>query len=163
MNSIITLQIVRGAIIAALYAGLTILLQPLSYGPMQFRVSEALTILPLFFIEAIPGLTVGCFIANAYMFGPIDMVIGSLATLLAAILTRYSRKIWLGVIPPIVINAFVIPLILLMVGENIGYWFTVLTILAGQAGAIIGIGVPLYYSLKPLVKKGILRTIDKIK
>lgn len=154
----LTLQIVRGAIIAALYAGLTILLQPISYGPLQFRVSEALTILPLFFIEAIPGLTVGCFIANAYMYGPIDMVLGSIATLLAAIITRYSKKIWFGIIPPIVINAFVIPMILLMVGENIGYWFTVLTVFLGQAGAIIGIGIPLYYALKPLIKRGILRT-----
>ena len=158
----LTIQIVRGAIIAALYAGLTILLQPISYGPLQFRVSEALTILPLFFVEAIPGLTVGCFLANAYMYGPIDMIFGSLATLVAAILTRYSRKIWLGIIPPIVINAFSIPLILLWIGEKIGYWFTVVTVFAGQAGAIIGVGVPLYFALRPLVKKGILKTPDSL-
>ncbi|HEY8443191.1 MAG TPA: QueT transporter family protein [Clostridia bacterium] len=160
MKRQITLKIVRGAIIAALYAGLTILLQPISYGPVQFRVSEALTILPLFFVEAIPGLTVGCFIANAYMYGPIDMILGSLATLTAAILTRYSKKIWLGVIPPIVINAFAVPAILLLVGEKITYWFSVLTVMGGQAGAIIGIGVPLYFALKPLVKRGILRVSD---
>ena len=153
-------MIVRGAIIAALYASLTILLQPLSYGPLQFRVSEALTILPLFFIEAVPGLAIGCFVANAYMYGPIDMILGSLATLLAAILTRIFKKVWLGGIPPIVINAFVIPLILLMVGEKIGYWFTVLTVLIGQTGAIIGIGVPLYYALRPLIKRGFLKASD---
>ncbi|HEY8419685.1 MAG TPA: QueT transporter family protein [Clostridia bacterium] len=160
MKNLITLRIVRGAIIAALYAGLTILLQPISYGPVQFRVAEALTILPLFFVEAIPGLTIGCFLANAYMFGPIDMIFGSLATLIAAILTRYSKKLWLGVIPPIVINAFVVPAILLWVGEKIAYWFSVLTVMAGQAGAIIGIGAPLYYALKPLINKGVLRTSD---
>ncbi|HEY8390647.1 MAG TPA: QueT transporter family protein [Clostridia bacterium] len=156
-KSLLTLQIVRGAIIAALYAGLTILLQPISYGPLQFRVSEALTILPLFFVEAIPGLTIGCFIANAYMYGPIDMIFGSLATLIASILTRYSRKIWLGIIPPIVINALVIPLVFIMVGEDVVYWFSVLTMFIGQTGAIIGLGVPLYYALKPLIKKGVLK------
>ncbi|NLC17101.1 MAG: QueT transporter family protein [Clostridiales bacterium] len=158
MKKIVTIQIVRGAIIAALYAGLTILLQPISYGPIQFRVSEALTILPLFFVEAIPGLAVGCFLANAYMYGPIDMILGSLATLVAAILTRYSKKIWLGVVPPVVINAFTVPIILLLVGEEIGYWLCVATVLAGQAGAVIGIGVPLYFALRPLVKRGILKT-----
>jgi uncharacterized membrane protein len=160
MKKQITLKIVRGAIIAALYAGLTILLQPISYGPVQFRVAEALTVLPLFFIEAVPGLTVGCFLANAYMFGPIDMIFGSLATLTAAILTRLSKKIWLGVIPPIVINAFVVPAVLLWVGEEIAYWFSVLTVMAGQAGAVIGIGAPLYFALKPLIKKGVLSVSD---
>ena len=56
--------IVRSSVIAALYAALTLVLAPVAYGPVQFRVSEALTILPLFFPEAIPGLFVGCFIAN---------------------------------------------------------------------------------------------------
>lgn len=160
MKKDITLKIARGAIIAALYAGLTILLEPISYGPLQFRVAEALTILPLFFVEAIPGLTIGCFLANAYMYGPVDMILGSLATLVAAVLTRYSKKIWLGVIPPIVINAFVVPLILLLVGEEVAYWFTVLTVMAGQAGAVIGIGLPLYFALKPLVKRGVLKSSD---
>ena len=83
--------IVRSSVIAALYAALTLVLALVAYGPVQFRVSEALTILPLFFPEAIPGLFVGCFIANIPS-GLWDMVIGSAATLIAAVATRFSKK-----------------------------------------------------------------------
>lgn len=57
-------RLTRIAVIAALYAALTLTLPVLSYGPVQCRLSEALTVLPLFCVEAIPGLTVGCFLAN---------------------------------------------------------------------------------------------------
>ena len=76
--------LVRSAVIAALYAALTFAVAPIAYTPIQFRVSEALTILPLFFPEAIPGLTIGCFLANIPS-GPWDMFIGAGATLIAAI------------------------------------------------------------------------------
>lgn len=152
-----TLMLVRGAIIAALYASLTIALQPFSYGPVQFRVSEALTILPLYFVEAIPGLAIGCLLANIFGgFGIYDIVFGTLATLAAAILTRKLKKIYLGIIPPIVINAFVVPIIFLISGDT-AYWLNVATVGAGQAGAIAIIGIPLYYALRPLVKRGVLQ------
>ena len=102
--------LVRSAVIAALYAALTFAVASIAYTPIQFRVSEALTILPLFFPEAIPGLTIGCFLANIPS-GPWDMFIGAGATLIAAILTRLSRKIWTGVIPPVLANAFLVPVI----------------------------------------------------
>lgn len=74
------------AIIAALYAALTMLLAPISYGAIQCRVSEAFTLLPMLLPEAIPGLFLGCLISN--LFSPVvtiwDIVFGSLATLLAA-------------------------------------------------------------------------------
>ena len=76
--------LIQAAVIAAVYATLTIILMPFSYGVMQVRVSEALTILPFFTPAAIPGLFVGCIISN--MVGPyglMDMVIGSGATLIA--------------------------------------------------------------------------------
>lgn len=155
-TSMTTLRIVRCAVIAALYSTLTIILKPISYGPIQFRISEALTILPLFFPEAIIGLSLGCFISNAFMYGPIDMVFGTLATLIAAILTRLSKKIWIGIFPPIIINAFAVPAILIFVGEKIGYWFTAATVLGGQAAVIISLGIPLYFALLPLAKKGVI-------
>ena len=73
--------------IAALYAALTITLAPISYGPIQFRVSEALTLLPWYRAEAVPGLFVGCLVANFFGgYGLVDMICGSMATLIAALL-----------------------------------------------------------------------------
>ncbi len=142
--------LVRSAVIAALYAALTLVIAPLAYGPIQFRVSEALTILPLFFPEAIPGLTIGCFLANIPS-GPWDMFIGAGATLIAAVLTRLSRKIWLGVIPPVIANAFLVPVIFLTNPEITDpYWLSVLTVGGGELLSVVVLGIPLYFALKKL-------------
>ena len=101
INSTKTEKISRGALIGALYAVLTIGLAPISYGPVQFRVSEALTLLPFYLPEAIPGLFAGCVFANFFGgFGLPDMVFGSLATLIAAILSRKSGNIYLAALWP---------------------------------------------------------------
>lgn len=140
--------IVRSSVIAALYAALTLVLAPVAYGPVQFRVSEALTILPLFFPEAIPGLFVGCFIANI-LSGLWDMVIGSAATLIAAVATRFPKKIGFGIIPPVVANAFLVPVIFLTMPEiTEPYWFNVLTVGAGELLSVAALGIPLYYAVK---------------
>ena len=94
----------QGAIIAAMYAALTILFAPISYGAVQVRISEAFTILPLFTPAAIPGLFIGCLLANI-LGGAIvwDIIFGSLATLIGAALgylLRFNR--WLVPIPTIV-------------------------------------------------------------
>jgi len=110
-----TAFLTKAAMIAAAYAALTLILAPISYGQIQFRVSEALTVLPFFMPEAIPGLFIGCIIAN--LFTPnimiIDVVFGSLATLAAAICTALFAKLgkkgkWLAPLPPVVFNAFII-------------------------------------------------------
>ena len=80
------------AVIAALYAALTLLLAPISYGPIQLRLSEALTLLPMLLPQAVPGLFVGCLIANLYTGMLTDIIFGSLATLVAAIGTYLLRK-----------------------------------------------------------------------
>ena len=108
--------IVTGAIIAATYAGLTYLSNffGLAYGPIQLRISEVLTILPLFTPAAIPGLTIGCFIANIGSFNVADLLFGTSATLCAAWLTYILRdKTVKGLpifafLPPVIINALVI-------------------------------------------------------
>lgn len=83
----------RGAIIAALYAAITLLLAPISYGEVQVRISEALTLLPILLPEAVPALAIGCLLSNilggAMIF---DVIFGTLATLLAAVCTRLLRK-----------------------------------------------------------------------
>ncbi len=110
--------IVTGALIAAAYAGLTYLsnIFGLAYGPIQLRLSEVLTILPVFTPAAIPGLTIGCFIANIGSFNAADLIFGTFATLIAAILTYFLRDIkikevpFLAFLPPVVVNAVIIGL-----------------------------------------------------
>lgn len=153
MKKITTLQIARAAIIAALYATLTLVLQPISYGAIQCRIAECLTILPLFFAEAIPGLAIGCLISNLFGLGVYDIVFGTFATLLAAFLTYTVKKIQWGVLPPILINALVIPIVILLSGAEDAYWFLFLTVGAGQAVAIIALGIPLYFGIKKLQPK----------
>ena len=82
-----------GAAIAAVYAVLTYLLAPISYGAVQFRVAEAMTLLPILMPEAIPGLFVGCLLANLLGgAGPLDVIFGSLTTLVAAVMTYFLKK-----------------------------------------------------------------------
>ena len=88
-----TNALARGAIIAALYATLTLLLAPISYGEIQIRLAEALTLLPILLPEAVPALAVGCLLANVLSGCTVfDIVFGTLATLLAAVCTRRLRE-----------------------------------------------------------------------
>lgn len=145
--------LVRSAVIAALYATLTLVVYPLSYGPIQVRVSEAMTVLPLFFAEAIPGLTIGCFLANIPM-GLWDMVIGATATLLASVTTRMVKKVYFGVIPPVIFNALLVPVIFLTMGTSTEpYWINVLTVGAGELISVLALGVPLYFVMKRTARK----------
>jgi uncharacterized membrane protein len=112
-------HLVLSAFIGSAYAALTIMLAPISYGQIQVRISEALTLLPYFSRFSIPGLFIGCLIANlAGGYGLPDIVFGSLATLTAAILTYYigksnlKYKKFLAPLPPVLINAVVVGLIL---------------------------------------------------
>lgn len=97
------------AMIAAVYAALTMALPVLSYSGVQLRFAEALTVLPFFLPEAIPGLVLGCAIANtASAFGIVDVLFGSLATLLAALWTSRLKHKWLAPLPPVLCNALII-------------------------------------------------------
>lgn len=88
-----TKSLVRMAVIAALYAGLTYAVLPLSFGAVQFRLSEALLILAAYSGSAVPGVALGCLLANiASPLGPIDMAVGTLATLLAAFAVHFFSR-----------------------------------------------------------------------
>ena len=101
------------AIIAALYAALTMLLAPISYGAIQCRVSEAMTMLPLLLPQAIPGLFLGCLVANLMTGMLTDVIFGSLATLIAAAGTWLLRKKpLLAALCPIVANGVIVGLVL---------------------------------------------------
>ena len=133
--------ITSGAMIAAVYVVLTVVLSPISYGAIQVRIAEALTIMPLFTSAAVPGLFVGCMIANI-MGGAViwDIIFGSLATLIGAAggwLLRKNR--WLVPIPTIVSNTVIIPFVLKFgYGENLPLPLLFLSIAAGEiAGCYI--------------------------
>ena len=109
-----TAFITRAAAIAAVYVVLTLVFAPISYGEVQVRISESLTILPFFTPAAIPGLFIGCLIANITGGAVIwDIIFGSIATLLGAIGTYMLRSNrWLAPLPPIISNTVIVPLVL---------------------------------------------------
>lgn len=104
----------QGAVIAAIYIALTLIFAPISFGPVQFRVSEALCVLPFFTPAAIPGLFVGCFLSNLLAGAmTMDVVFGSLATLIGAFGSYALRRSrFLVLLPPILSNAVIVPWVL---------------------------------------------------
>ena len=108
------LFITQGAVIAAIYVVLVVVFNYWSFGPIQFRIAEVLTILPYFTPAAIPGLFIGCIVANV-MGGAViwDIVFGSIATLIGAIGTYMLRKNkWLAPLPPVIANTLIVPFVL---------------------------------------------------
>ncbi len=133
----------RAAMIGALYAGLTILLAPISYGMIQVRVAEMLMVLPYFTPAAVPGLFVGCFIANLYGgYGLLDIIFGSLATLISAVLVSRIKKRYFVPLPPVLINAIIVGFILHLV-LDIPFYLTAAWVGLGQLVACYGLGLPL--------------------
>ena len=135
----------EAAAIGAIYVVLTLLLAPLSFGEVQIRFSEALTILPFFTPAAIPGLFIGCIIAN--LLGgaiPVDIIFGSIATLIGAVFTyklRNSNR-FLAPIPPIAANAIIVPFVLRFgYGVNLPIPLMMLTVGLGEvvSCAIVGL------------------------
>ena len=150
------------AAIAAVYAGLTLLLPVPQYGGVQLRVAEAMTLLPFLFPAAIPGLAVGCFLANL-LGSPfmLDWIFGTLATLLAALWTARVKHRWLAPVPPVLCNA-------LIVGAEIAYFSTLeggafwpaftlnaCTVGLGEFLACFALGLPLLSALErsPALRK----------
>lgn len=154
--------------IAALYVALTYVSNALglAYGAIQFRLSEVLTVLPVFTPAAIPGLLIGCIIANITSpFGIIDIVCGSAATLLAALCTYALRKVCfkelplLSVIPPVLFNAVIIGLeIWYLEGRTAEIFFvSALQIAAGQIVMCVAAGLPFIRIIK---KTGVFEKIS---
>ena len=153
MRRFTTKDLTLAAVLAAVYAALTVLLPVPQFGPVQCRLAEALTVLPFFFPAATPGLVVGCFIANLFSPYPLDILCGTLATLLACLLTRRMPNRWLAPLPPVLCNA-------LIVGAEIAwfetgftaafpaaYAFNALTVGAGELAACYILGSVLINAL----------------
>lgn len=150
-----------GAIIASMYLVLTYLTNALGLanGAIQIRFSEALTILPIFTPYAIPGLFIGCIIANI-LTGCLlpDIIFGSLATLLGAIGSYFLRKHpGFATVPPILANTLIIPFILMYVYNLEGaVWYFFVTIFIGE---FISCGVLGYLLQKTLSRRNIIKNI----
>jgi uncharacterized membrane protein len=141
-------------LVAAAYAVVTLLFAPISYGHIQVRVSEALTVLPFLFPQAIPGLFVGCLIANfAGGFGILDVVLGSGATLTAAVLTAMMPNVWLASVPPVAVNMAVVGGYLSFL-LDIPFLLCALYVGLGQLVACCFLGIPLVLLLERRMKKG---------
>ena len=146
-----TKNLVLAALIAAVYAILTLFLQPIGYGPVQFRLAEALTVLPAIMPASIPGLFVGCLLANILGgFGPIDIIFGSLATLLAALSTYLLRKRkWLYPLPPVLFNAVIVGFYVYMLYDKT-YPMPLTMLFIGISEFILsyGLGLPMISLIK---------------
>lgn len=159
-NKIPARTLTKIAMIAGLYAAITFATFYMSFGQIQYRVSEILTILPVFTATAIPGLTLGCAVANLVGFfigvnpiGLIDAIFGTAASLIAALLTYYFGKFekrWIRFVfcplPPVLINAVVVGYELTMLfngGELRFFWLNAASVLFGQAVVCYGLGIPL--------------------
>jgi uncharacterized membrane protein len=136
-------RLVRAALIGGAYVALAMIFAPISFGPVQVRVAEALTLLPWLWVEAIPGLFIGCIIANFLGgFGIIDVVFGSAATLAAAILTSRMPNRYLAALPPVAVNALVVGGYLSVL-LAVPLFLTVIYVGVGQVAACCGLGIPL--------------------
>lgn len=153
-----TVFYVQAALIAAIYAVLTYAAAPLSFGAQQIRIAEALTVLPVLTPAAVPGLAVGCIISNiGSPYGIADIILGTAATLLAALCSRAARNIrlknlpFLSLIFPVIFNAMFIGLeITWFLPEGLsflGFLASAGSIAAGEAISCCALGLPLYLAL----------------
>lgn len=177
MKKISTKRLCRAGIIAALYTALTYAFMPFAFGPFQLRPAEALCILPLFYVEAVPALWIGCMLSNlGSPYFVYDVLIGSLATLLAAVgsymVGRFIKKdgvrFAVGGIFPVLFNAFIIPLIIVFLcggGEGyssltVAYFTFVGSIGLTELVWVYLLGAPLYSTVKNLRKRSLRFLLD---
>ena len=159
-----TLAICRAGLIAALYAVVTWALGSFAYGPFQIRPAEGLTVLAVFYIEAVPGLYVGCMLANIMSgYGVYDIFLGSLATLVAAGLSFGAGRLFkndvlrlvLCGLFNIILNAFVIPAVMLLGGMEGAYWYLFGTMMLTETIWVYAVGTPLYFAVTRLIGRGV--------
>ena len=147
---------------AALYVALSFVFAPISFGAIQFRVSEALCILPLVSPISLVGLTLGCFISNCFSpFGIVDVIVGTSATLIAGLLMIWLKNCkikdfpLLSFLSPVIINGLMVGAeISILSGDNfVAFLISFLYVALGEAGVVAILGVPLYFALKKTENK----------
>ncbi|MCR5692082.1 MAG: QueT transporter family protein [Eubacterium sp.] len=151
-----TLFVTQAGAIAALYTVLTVFIAAfgLANGAVQVRISEALTILPFFTPAAIPGLTIGCLLSNIITgCAPLDIIFGSLATLLGALGSYGLRNFkWLVPLPPILANTIIVPFVLrIAYGVQDGIFYLMATVGIGEVISCLVLGMMLLLALEKTV------------
>ena len=139
------------AIIASLYAVLTVML-PVSYGPIQLRIPEALIALVCFKRSSLRGLIIGCFIANLFSpFGLPDVIFGTFATIVGVGITYRLRRCKIGwlMLPPLIANSLIVG-VELTIFAGTPFWFSAGGVFLGETVVLYGLGVPFYYVLKKM-------------
>ena len=158
-----TRSLTRAGVIAAIYVVLTMIFQPISFGAIQFRIAEALTLMPFLTADAVPGLFIGCLLANLLGGGVwFDVVLGSIATLLAALCTRKFRdKPFLAAIFPTIFNGLIVGPVVYFAyvrapGDPVSLptlLFNMSTVALGELVVCYILGLPMIYGLKKLPGK----------
>lgn len=148
----------QAGLVAAIYTALCLVFQPISFGfsGVEMRISEALSLLPVVMPAAVPGLFVGCLLANILGGATIlDIVFGSLTTLAAAILTRkLRRKFCFAALPPVVLNAVVVGTLLRYAyGLQLPLLICMGSIALGQAAACYGLGAVVLRAMEKLPER----------
>ncbi len=163
MNNSKAKKFAKIAVIASLYAVCTLVFAPISYGPFQFRISECLCVLAFFYAEGIVGLTIGCFIANLFGNGPLDIIFGTLATLIASTLSfvtaKFIRNKMVKFIAcslyPILVNAIIVPFTFLALTElKSAYLISAFQVFFGQAVVILTLGAIVYFAIEKMIARG---------
>lgn len=166
-----TKRLVRAGVIAALYVASALLTFPVASGAMQFRISEAFTLLPIIFPETVAGLAAGCVLSNIMTGCALwDTVLGSIITLIAATLTyctgkfinNIPLKIIVGGFFPVALNAFVLPVVWILCYGGLEYMYILQAVflLITQSVSVYALGIPIYLSVKRLKDKGFQGFID---
>ena len=149
-----TRAILAVAVIGAAYAALTLAFAPIAYGPIQFRISEALCVLPFFLPISSVGLAVGCVIANIFSPAPsmLDIVFGPLATLLAGFATASIKRKWLAPLPPVIFNGVIVGAVLAYTYFTDVFWsalpIVALQVAFGEVVVLYALGLPLIIAIQ---------------
>ena len=157
-----TRQLTTAAVVGAAYAALSMpgSFAGLSFGPIQFRFAEALTVLSFLFPETAWGLAVGCFVGNLLSpYGLLDIVVGTAATLAAALLTRKCRSKYIAPLPPVLCNGLLIGGLLAF--EEVGFtekflkafWFNACSVAISEAVVCFGLGLLLIRAMEKRIYK----------
>lgn len=141
-----TKNLVRLALVAALYAALTLAIPGLSFGSIQFRFSEILVLLCFYRKDYCVSLILGCFIANCFSpMALMDMIFGTLATAIAVIPMFYIKNIWVASLLPVVSNGIIVAIELFVCfGNEPPIWFNMITVGAGELVVVTIIGCVLF-------------------
>lgn len=155
MKSTSLRPIALAGMIAVYYVVISYLLQPFTYGVLQFRIAEVLTVLPIIFPEAIWGLGIGCFLVNlSSPFGVFDLVFGTFATVLAAYLTYQFRKRWaLALLMPVLINGIIVGFYVSALSA-LPFWSTAFYISFSQGVIVFLLGIPFLTLLRKFLIQG---------